>query len=118
MTRLMRLTAILLIAGSVLMQNASAEIGRASWYAMTTRTASGERCNPDNLTAAHRTLPFGTKVEVENLANGKKVVVRINDRGPFSRDRIIDVTRAAASQLGFVRQGSARVGLRIVAEDN
>jgi rare lipoprotein A len=65
------------------------------------KTASGERANPAALTAAHRTLPFGTKVRVTNRRNGKAVVVRINDRGPFTRGRVIDLTPAAAHELGF-----------------
>jgi peptidoglycan lytic transglycosylase len=65
------------------------------------RTASGERVHPSGLTAAHRSLPFGTKVKVTNRRNGKSVVVRINDRGPFIRGRIIDITPAAARSLGF-----------------
>ena len=64
-------------------------------------TASGQKLNPRSLTAAHRTLPFGTKVTVTNKSNGRSVVVTINDRGPFLRSRIIDVTPAAASVLGF-----------------
>jgi rare lipoprotein A len=65
------------------------------------RTASGERVHPSGLTAAHRSLPFGTEVKVTNRRNGKSVVVRINDRGPFIRGRIIDITPAAARSLGF-----------------
>ena len=65
------------------------------------KTANGERVNPGALTAAHRTLPFGTKVSVKNLRNGKQVVVRISDRGPFIRGRIIDLTPAAARAIGF-----------------
>ena len=65
------------------------------------RTASGETAHPEGLTAAHRTLPFGTKVRVTNRRNGKSAIVRINDRGPFTRGRIIDLTPAAARQLGF-----------------
>jgi rare lipoprotein A len=93
---------------------ASAQCGSASWYAMTSKTASGERANPNTLTAAHRTLPFGSKVKVENLKNGKSVVVRINDRGPFTGGRVIDVTRAAANSLGFVRAGTAKVRLTVL----
>ncbi len=88
---------------------ASAQCGRASWYALTSRTASGERMNPSALTAAHRSLPFGTKVKVTNKRNGKAVVVRINDRGPFVKNRVIDVSKAAASQLGFVGAGHTAV---------
>ena len=89
--------------------HALTQCGHASWYAMTSRTASGERANPNAMTAAHRSLPFGTSVQVTNLRNGRSVVVRINDRGPFIRGRIIDVTKAAASKLGFVGAGTARV---------
>jgi rare lipoprotein A len=81
---------------------AQAESGIASVYAYEGgRTASGQRANPHELTAAHRTLPFGTRVRVTNKRNGRSVTVRINDRGPFVRGRIIDVTPAAAQQLGF-----------------
>jgi len=79
-----------------------AETGKASVYAYQGgKTASGERCNPHALTAAHRTLPFGTRVRVTNTRNGRSVTVRINDRGPFKAGRIIDVTPAAANALGF-----------------
>jgi len=85
------------------------QTGHASWYALHSRTASGEMMNPSAMTAAHRSLPFGTKVLVENLSNGKAVVVRINDRGPFIKGRIIDVSKAAASVLGMLGSGTARV---------
>ena len=88
---------------------AAAECGKASWYALGSRTASGERMNPSAMTAAHRSLPFGTKVRVTNKRNGKSVVVRINDRGPFIRGRILDLSKGAAHQLGFVRAGHAPV---------
>lgn len=84
---------------------AAAQCGHASWYALTSRTASGERMNPAAMTAAHRSLPFGTKVVVTNQRNGKSVTVRINDRGPFVRGRVIDLSKAAARHLGFVRTG-------------
>lgn len=81
---------------------AMAESGIASVYVYSgQRTASGERVRPDGLTAAHRTLPFGTRVRVTNKSNGRSVVVRINDRGPFVRGRVIDLTPAAARALGF-----------------
>ncbi len=81
---------------------ALAESGIASVYAYSgSKTASGERSNPSGFTAAHRTLPFGTQVRVTNRRNGQSVVVRINDRGPFVRGRVIDVTPAAARALGF-----------------
>ncbi|MEM9631199.1 MAG: septal ring lytic transglycosylase RlpA family protein [Pseudomonadota bacterium] len=85
------------------------QCGKASWYKLGGKTASGERANPNGLTAAHRTLPFGTMVEVTNLSNGKTVTVRINDRGPFTKGRVIDVTLAAARELGFVGKGITRV---------
>ncbi len=85
------------------------QVGHASWYALHSRTASGEMMNPSEMTAAHRSLPFGTKVLVENLSNGHSVVVRINDRGPFVGGRIIDVSKAAASALGMLGSGTARV---------
>ncbi|WP_374405924.1 septal ring lytic transglycosylase RlpA family protein [Pelagerythrobacter sp.] len=74
-------------------------------------TASGERFDPGQLTAAHRTLPFGSKVRVTNPRNGKSVVVRINDRGPFHKGRMIDVSRAAADELGLVQRGHGTVDL-------
>jgi rare lipoprotein A len=81
---------------------ANAQSGIASVYAYAgERTASGERAQPSGLTAAHRTLPFGTRVLVTNKSNGRSVVVRINDRGPFVRGRVIDLTPAAARALGF-----------------
>jgi peptidoglycan lytic transglycosylase len=90
---------------------ASAQTGLASVYSGG-RTADGERASPSGLTAAHRTLPFGTMVRVTNERNGRSVVVRINDRGPFVRGRIIDVTPAAARALGF--SGLVRVNLTVV----
>ena len=93
---------------------AAAQCGKASWYTMGTKTASGERMNSAVLAAAHRTLPFGTKVRVENLKNGKSVVVRINDRGPFIRGRVIDVTKAAAQELGMIHSGVASVRVSAV----
>ena len=82
--------------------SATAEAGIASVYAYSGgKTSSGERANPGGLTAAHRTLKFGTQVRVTNRRNGRNVVVRINDRGPFVRGRVIDITPAAARALGF-----------------
>jgi rare lipoprotein A len=96
-------------AALLLPELAQAEQGHASWYALHSRTASGEMMNPSAMTAAHRSLPFGTKVLVENLSNGKSVLVTINDRGPFIAGRIIDVSKAAASSLGMLGSGTARV---------
>lgn len=83
--------------------------GSASWYALTSKTASGERMDPSKLTAAHKTLPFGTKLAISNPKNGKSVIVRINDRGPFIRGRVLDLSKAAAAELGFIRAGHTRV---------
>nr|ALS91121.1 rlpA: rare lipoprotein [uncultured bacterium] len=88
---------------------AAAGCGGASWYALGSKTASGERMNAGNLTAAHRSLRFGTKVKVTNRRNGRSVVVRINDRGPFVRGRVLDVSRAAARNLGMISAGTAKV---------
>ena len=88
---------------------ASAQCGSASWYALSSKTASGERMNASLMTAAHRSLPFGSKVKVTNQRNGKSVVVRINDRGPFIKGRVIDLSKAAASKLGFVSSGHAPI---------
>lgn len=85
------------------------QCGKASWYQLTSKTASGEMANPNGLTAAHRSLPFGTMVTVRNLANGRTVEVRINDRGPFVKGRVIDVTRKTAEELGFKSRGIAKV---------
>ena len=100
---------VLFIAGST---GAMAESGIASIYAYSgEKTANGERANPTGLTAAHRTLPFGTRVRVTNRRNGRSVTVRINDRGPFVRGRVIDVTPAGARALGF--SGLAPVELEV-----
>lgn len=89
------------------------EYGKASFYSVKTNrgsiTASGERLNDTKLTAAHRTLPFGSIVKVTNLSNGRSVVVRINDRGPFISGRVIDVSLAAATSLDFKHKGITRV---------
>lgn len=93
------------------------QVGIASWYGKKfngKKTASGEKFDMHKLTAAHRSLPFGTKVRVENLANGKVVVVRINDRGPFARGRIIDLSYAAAKKIGIIKAGCAKVKIRVV----
>jgi rare lipoprotein A len=92
----------------------AAQCGKASWYKMGHTTANGERMNANALAAAHRTLPFGTQVRVDNLANGRSVVVRINDRGPYVGGRVIDVTRGAAEQLGMLHSGVARVRVTVV----
>ena len=85
------------------------QVGIASWYDPGERTVRGVAYNSDDLTTAHRTLPFGTRVRVTNLENGRRVTVVVNDRGPFLRGRVIDVSKAAARRLGIVRLGLARV---------
>jgi rare lipoprotein A len=86
----------------------------ASFYSHGRRTASGEKFDPGDLTAAHRTLPFGTRVRVTNVATGRSVTVRVNDRGPYVRGRAIDVSSSAAKMLGITRQGVAKVKLDVV----
>jgi rare lipoprotein A len=97
------------------------ETGIASWYGDPyhgRRTASGEIYDMEQLTAAHKTLPFGTWVEVNDLENGKLIEVRINDRGPFVDGRIIDLSLAAARQIEMVGPGTARVRLKVIAAPN
>lgn len=83
--------------------------GRASWYALTSRTASGEMMDARQLTAAHRSLPFGTLLQVTNPHNGRTIIVRINDRGPFVGGRVLDLSKAAAKQLNFIQSGVTKV---------
>ncbi|MBF7142852.1 MULTISPECIES: septal ring lytic transglycosylase RlpA family protein [Pseudomonas] len=117
MRRLMFLTAGLLLLAGCASDNTPLERGQgqegvASYYGARhqgKRTASGERFDQNSLTAAHRSLPFGTEVQVTNLSNDRTVVVRINDRGPHARNRIIDLSRNAAQQLGMTASGTARV---------
>lgn len=90
-------------------QDATPETGRASWYDLDSKTASGEMMDGEALTAAHKTLPLGSHVRVANLDNGRAVVVRINDRGPFAKDRIIDLSKAAAEALDMIADGVATV---------
>ena len=94
-----------------------AEVGIASYYAKSLqgrRTASGERYDMQALTAAHPSLPFGSRVRVTNLANGRSVVVRINDRGPYVAKRVIDLSYAAARELKFLSDGTTRVRLEVL----
>ncbi|HEV7233887.1 MAG TPA: septal ring lytic transglycosylase RlpA family protein [Sphingorhabdus sp.] len=91
--------------------------GMASYYGNEfagSRTASGERFDPAGMTAAHRTLAFHSRVAVTNLSNGREVIVRINDRGPWGGGRIIDISQAAAKQIGMHRSGVARVKLELL----
>ena len=98
----------------------SVEEGKASWYSIKTnygtKTASGQKLCNHASTAAHKTLPMGTKVRVINLANNKSEVVTINDRGPFKRGRVIDVTIGTAEKLDFVRSGTVPVRIEVLSK--
>lgn len=93
------------------------ETGQASFYSDKfegQKTASGELYRASKMTAAHRTLPFGTRVKVTNSSNNRSVIVTINDRGPFVKGRIIDLSKAAAKKLGFIDQGVTRVKVELL----
>lgn len=115
---------ILFVVASCLMATlamAQVQTGKASFYADKfdgSPTASGEKYKRNKLTAAHKSLPFGTKVKVINLANNQSVEVIINDRGPYVEDRIIDLSKLAAEKLGFVNQGLADVRLEVLDAGN
>jgi rare lipoprotein A len=91
-----------------------AAVGLASFYDEGSETASGEKIDPHALTAAHPTLPFGTRLRVTNLTNGRSVIVRVNDRGPFVAGRAVDVSRSAAETLDMVGRGIAKVKIDVV----
>lgn len=111
---ILAITSALLAAGTIGEAEAGSR-GLASYYGYRSRTASGEMMNPKAMTAAHRTLPFGTRVRVTAVRTGRSVVVRINDRGPFIRGRIIDVSTAAARALGITGAGVAPVRIEVVS---
>lgn len=100
------------VIGTAAALPAQAQSGRASWYGSGKRTANGERFNPNGYTAAHRSLPFGTRVRVTNRSNGRSVVVRINDRGPFVGGRVIDLAHGSARAIGL--SGTSYVSLNVV----
>ncbi|AYG09816.1 septal ring lytic transglycosylase RlpA family protein [Pseudomonas fluorescens] len=105
-------------ASGLIDPNGYDETGTASYYGAKhhgKKTASGEPFNQHAMTAAHRRLPFGTRVQVTNLSNDRSVVVRINDRGPHIRGRLIDLSRQAAEQLGMLRSGIARVRVQALS---
>jgi len=91
-----------------------AKVGLASFYTEGSRTASGERLNPAELTAAHPSLPFGTRVRVTSIDTGRSVIVRVNDRGPFVKGRALDVSYSAAKQLDMTQRGVAKVKMEVV----
>ena len=92
----------------------SGRIGMASYYWQPQRLASGGQFNPNAMTAAHKTLPFGTRVRVKHLNNGRSVDVVINDRGPYVAGRVIDLSRAAAGKIGMTGQGVARISMTVL----
>jgi rare lipoprotein A len=102
------------IAAMMMIGTAQAATGWASYYKMGRYTANGERFKPMGLTAAHRRLPFGTKLKVTNLRNGKFVVVRVNDRGPFIRGRILDLSLGAARAIGMTGSGVGKISFVVV----
>jgi len=104
-----------LIASSAAMANGKTQRGKASYYWQPQATASGERFNPNALTAAHRWLPFGSRVKVTNRRNGRSVIVRINDRGPFVKGRIIDLSRRAAGVIRMKGSGVVPVTLQVLS---
>ena len=106
----------LLLAGPLEAGSKVKQEGMASWYKMGTRTANGERYDPMGITAAHPSLPFDTKVRVTNPYSGDSVVVRINDRGPFTGGRIIDLSQGAAQKIKMMRAGVAKVKIEVVGE--
>ena len=121
MSKMSRLAIFALFAAPVLAQAGDVRShiadGMASYYGSEfagSRTANGERFDPGAMTAAHRSLAFHSRVAVTNLANGKEVIVRINDRGPWGKGRIIDISHAAAKQIGMHRSGTARVKLELL----
>ena len=115
--RLARLCQALVAASFVIPSTqamAADRCGRASWYALHSKTASGERMVPSQLTAANRHFDFGTRLKVVNQRNGRSVVVRINDRGPFVHGRVLDLSRGAARRLGFLDTGVVKVCYSVV----
>jgi rare lipoprotein A len=91
-----------------------ASVGVASFYTEGSHTANGEKLNPNALTAAHPTLPFGTHLRITSVASGRSVVVRVNDRGPFLKGRAVDVSYSAAKQLGITERGVTKVKMEVV----
>lgn len=112
-----KLLSLLFFVFAFIAVHAQTQTGKASFYADKfegSPTASGEKYKHSKLTAAHKTLPFGTKVRVTNLANNKTVDVVVNDRGPYVDGRVIDLSRSAAEQLGFINQGLAEVKVEVI----
>ncbi len=118
--KLQKTTVLILLIGVLIlaaMQTNDAIIGKASYYANKfhgRKTASGEIYNKNKFTAAHRNYPFGTKVKVTNLSNNETIMVRINDRGPFVKNRIIDISYAAAKKIGMIKKGVIKVKIEVI----
>ena len=108
------LVGFLAFGGFASQAEAKSVVGWASFYKSGKRTANGEHFNPNGLTAAHRSLPFGTKVLVTNLKNGKSVIVRINDRGPFIKGRVLDLSLGAARVVGLNLAGVAKIKFTVL----
>jgi len=119
MKTIFQLFAIVLFGTQLALATPPSEKGLASYYNNSfhgRKTASGEKYDKNKLTAAHKTLPFGTKVKVVNVSNGKSVTVRINDRGPYIKGRIIELSRKAAEQVGMIKKGTATVKITIIGK--
>lgn len=115
------LCTVLSVAAVACATTAQAQVGLVSYYGKEfagRRTASGETFNPEAFTMAHRTLPFGTRVRVTDPATQRSVVVRVNDRGPVSRQRMADLSLAAARELGLVRRGTARLHMEVLSRED
>ena len=105
----MLISMICIFPVSAFAQSPAGPIVKASYYQTGKTTANGEHFNPNGMTAAHKTLPFGTRLLVTNVATGKSVVVRVNDRGPFIRGRVLDLARGAAIAIGMIASGTANI---------
>jgi rare lipoprotein A len=113
----MRLLGALVMLGTMLTLNAFAETGKASWYGYPyhgRKAADGSVYSMYQMTAAHRTLPFGTKILVENTENKQSVVLKVTDRGPFAKGRVLDVSKVAAMKLGMLKSGTASVKITVL----
>ena len=104
----------LLTAGCASQTVEQPKLAKTSWYQMGTRTASGERYNPDGLTVAHKTYPFGTLLKLTNPENNKTVIARVNDRGPFAHGRELDASRGTARELGFISKGVTDLKVEVI----
>lgn len=117
MRSIFSILAIILFTGNVLLAQSIVKEGMASYYSdkfQGKKTASGELYHKDSLTAAHPTLPFGTRIKVTLVKSNKSVIVRVNDRGPHSKKRVIDLSRAAANRIGLIQAGIGKVSLEVL----